>query len=112
MRMTLRFEAAAGDEFTESAARSLVGQRPAFNAREYDGGPITADYGHMVVVAAEVVDGGRALLATCATEGDELGLGSLPAMSIGPVEPRFEELLQQFMADNHETLRRLADGQP
>lgn len=69
MRFTAKLRAGPHEIYSEQAARSLIGQRPRFNAREHDG-PISADYGHCLVVDAKVVDEGRALLVTYETEQD------------------------------------------
>lgn len=72
MRVTFRWNAGPHERFTESAARSLIGQRPRFNYRETDDGPILADLGYVVVVAAEVIDEGRAMLITYEPSGAQV----------------------------------------
>jgi hypothetical protein len=69
VRLTFRTEAAPHERFAESAARSLIGQRARFNARQEEDGPILADLGYVFVVDAEVIDEGRALLITYETDG-------------------------------------------
>jgi len=122
MKFTARMNAGPHERFSESFARSLIGQRPKFNAREFDGGPVTADYGHCTVVGAELVDDGRAVLVTYEPEGygtpptedPTLLPERLRGLSVGPVEEhRFDEQdFRRFMTDNAETLRRFTDGQP
>ena len=72
VRITFRLNAGPHERFTESVARSLVGQRPMLNAREYEDGPITDDYGHCLIVGAEVVDDGFAVLVTYETDNVEV----------------------------------------
>jgi hypothetical protein len=62
--MTFRLAAGPNEIFTEQFARSLVGQTPRLNTRGYDGGPVQAELGTALVVAAELVDDGRAVLIT------------------------------------------------
>ena len=71
--------------WTEDSVRSLIGQTPRLNAREFDGGPITDDYGNGTVVDAVIVDDGATVELTISTEQriEPLERSSGPHMSIG-----------------------------
>lgn len=98
VRITFRLSAGPHERFTESFARSLLGQRPVLNVREYDAGPITEDYGDCLVVGAEVIEDGRAVLVTYETEHE-----------VPVLDP---SQLRGFSFSVAESLRRLTDGQP
>lgn len=63
-RIQFKLNAEDDQRFTDQFAHSLIGQAPRINIRECEGGPIIRDLGAAVVVDAEVVDDGRAVLIT------------------------------------------------
>lgn len=83
MEIQFRWDAGEGEVFTESFAESLVGQTPEITMREFDGGPLVADLGRMTVVAAELIEDGRAVMVTCQLRGP----AELPAPDLGTLSP-------------------------
>ncbi|HEX6969414.1 MAG TPA: hypothetical protein VF174_11485 [Micromonosporaceae bacterium] len=67
-RFTIRIPAGPHTRFTEQVAQSMIGQRPQLNARASEDGPVLADYGRGVVVAAEPVNDGAEILLTIESE--------------------------------------------
>lgn len=64
MRFKIRMNAEGDERFDSTFAQSLVGQRPKLNRRAFECGPVLTDYGQGTIVAAEVVDHGRAVMVT------------------------------------------------
>lgn len=69
--------------YTESSAQSLVGQTPRLNLRESEDGPGLTDFGTATVVAAEVIDDGRAMLITYDAPASAL----TDALTVGLLQP-------------------------
>jgi hypothetical protein len=89
-RFTFRLSAGHHERFTEGAAQSMVGQTPRLKTRLHEDGPVLNDFGSGAVVAAELVEGGNAVLLTVETQSRDLLFfverGVIAAMSFKPTE--------------------------
>lgn len=71
-RVSMRIEGGEHDRFAESAARSMIGQRPRFKMLGHD-------MGHGTVVDAQVIDDGRAMMVTIDQTAEQMrGVSPLP----------------------------------
>lgn len=67
MRYTFMIPAEPGTKFTHQAARTLVGQQPRLNLRDYEDGPVKRELGAGRVVAAIVTKDGSGVYVTVET---------------------------------------------
>lgn len=77
MKVQFRLNAGPHERFTDSFARSLIGQTPRLNIRQYEDGPILSDHGTATVVDAEVIEDGVAVLITYETPDAALDLANM-----------------------------------